>query len=125
MSNFWDLLWLMFSAFMFVAYLFVMFQVVADLFRDQELGGFGKALWIIGLILLPFFTALVYVIARGRGMARRQQAAAQRMQTEAEAYIKQVAGKSPAEQIADAKRLLDDGTITADEFARLKAKALG
>ena len=125
MSNFWDLLWLMFSAFMFVAYLFVMFQVVADLFRDHELGGFGKALWIIGLILLPFFTALIYVIARGRGMARRQQAAAQRMQTEAEAYIKQVAGKSPAEQIADAKRLLDDGTITADEFARLKAKALG
>jgi ABC-type multidrug transport system fused ATPase/permease subunit len=125
MSNFWDLLWLMFSAFMFVAYLFVMFQVVADLFRDHELGGFGKALWIVGLILLPFLTALVYVIARGRGMARRQQAAAQRMQTEAEAYIKQVAGKSPAEQIADAKRLLDDGTITADEFARLKAKALG
>lgn len=125
MSNFWDLLWLMFSAFMFVAYLFVMFQVITDLFRDSELGGFGKALWIIGLILLPFFTALVYVIARGRGMARRQQAAAQRMQTEAEAYIKQVAGKSPAEQIADAKRLLDEGTITADEFARLKAKALG
>ena len=74
MSNFWDLLWLMFSAFMFVAYLFVMFQVVADLFRDSELGGFSKALWIIGLILLPFLTALVYVIARGSGMARRQQA---------------------------------------------------
>lgn len=125
MNNFWDLLWLMFSAFMFVAYLFVMFQVVADLFRDQELGGVGKAAWIVGLILLPFLTALIYVIARGRGMARRQQAAAQRMQTETETYIKQVAGKSPAEQIADAKRLLDDGTITADEFARLKAKALG
>jgi hypothetical protein len=58
-------------------------------------------------------------------MARRQQAAAQRVQSEAETYIRQVAGKSPAEQIADAKRLLDDGTITADEFARLKAKALG
>jgi hypothetical protein len=125
MSNFWDLLWLMFSAFMFVAYLFVMFQVVADLFRDRELGGFGKAAWIVGLILLPFLTALIYVIARGRGMAERQQAAARQMQTDAEAYIKHVAGKSPAEQIADAKRLLDDGTITADEFARLKAKALG
>jgi ABC-type multidrug transport system fused ATPase/permease subunit len=124
MSNFWDLLWLMFSAFMFVAYLFVMFQVVADLFRDSELGGFGKALWIIGLILLPFLTALVYVIARGSGMARRQQAALQRSQSEAESYIRQVAGKSPADQIADAKRLLDAGTISADEFDRLKAKAL-
>jgi len=124
MSNFWDLLWLMFSAFMFVAYLFVMFQVVTDLFRDSELGGFAKALWIVGLILLPFLTALVYVIARGSGMARRQQAAVQRSQSEAESYIRQVAGKSPADQIADAKRLLDAGTITADEFARLKAKAL-
>ncbi len=125
MSNFWDLLWLMFSAFMFVAYLFVMFQVVADLFRDSELGGVGKALWIVGLILLPFLTALIYVIARGRGMAQRQKAAMQRAQSDVEAYVRQVAGKSPAEQIADAKRLLDEGTITADEFARLKAKALG
>ena len=124
MSNFWDLLWLMFSAFMLVAYLFVMFQVVTDLFRDSELGGFAKALWIVGLILLPFLTALVYVIARGSGMARRQQAAVQRSQSEAESYIRQLAGKSPADQIADAKRLLDAGTITADEFARLKAKAM-
>ena len=124
MSNFWDLLWLMFSAFMFVAYLFVMFQVVADLFRDSQLGGISKALWIIGLILLPFLTALVYVIARGSGMARRQQAALQKTQSEAESYIRQVAGKSPADQIADAKRLLDAGTISADEFDRLKAKAL-
>ena len=124
MSNFWDLLWLMFSAFMLVAYLFVMFQVVTDLFRDSELGGFAKALWIVGLILLPFLTALVYVIARGSGMARREQAAVQRSQSEAESYIRQLAGKSPADQIADAKRLLDAGTITADEFARLKAKAM-
>jgi ABC-type multidrug transport system fused ATPase/permease subunit len=125
LSNFWDLLWLMFSAFMFVAYLFVMFQVVADLFRDSELGGVGKALWIVGLILLPFLTALIYVIARGRGMAQRQKAAMQRAQSDVEAYVRQMGGKSPAEQIADAKRLLDEGTITADEFARLKAKALG
>jgi ABC-type multidrug transport system fused ATPase/permease subunit len=124
MSNFWDLIWLMFSAFVFVAYLTVMFQVVADLFRDSELSGFGKVAWIVGLILVPFLTALIYVLARGSGMARRQQAAVQKAQNEAESYIRQVAGKSPADQIADAKRLLDAGTISADEFARLKAKAL-
>jgi ABC-type multidrug transport system fused ATPase/permease subunit len=124
MSNFWDLIWLMFSAFVFVAYLTVMFQVVADLFRDSELSGFGKVAWIVGLILVPFLTALIYVLARGSGMARRQQAAMQKAQNEAESYIRQVAGKSPADQIADAKRLLDAGTISADEFARLKAKAL-
>jgi len=124
MSNFWDLIWLMFSAFMFVAYLSIMIQVVADLFRDNELGGGSKAVWLIGLIALPFVTALIYVVTRGSGMARRQQAAFQRSQNDAESYIRHVAGKSPADQIADAKRLLDAGTITADEYARLKAKAL-
>jgi ABC-type multidrug transport system fused ATPase/permease subunit len=124
MSNFWDLIWLMFSAFVFIAYLTVLFQIVVDLFRDSELGGIGKAVWLFALIALPFLTALIYVVARGSGMARRQQAAFQKSQGEAESYIRQVAGKSPADQIADAKRLLDAGTISADEFARLKAKAL-
>jgi hypothetical protein len=66
----------------------------------------------------------VYIVARGRGMAERQRAAVQRAKSDADAYIKEVAGKSPADQIADAKKLLDAGTINPDEFARLKAKAL-
>jgi ABC-type multidrug transport system fused ATPase/permease subunit len=124
MSNFWDFIWLIFSAFLFIAYLFVMFQVVVDLFRDDKLGGFAKAVWIVGLIFLPVLTALVYIIARGNGMAARQQAALQRAKSDTDAYIRHVAGKSPAEQIADAKALLDAGTISQDEFAKLKAKAL-
>ena len=124
MSNFWDLIWLIFSTFIFVAYLLILFQIIADLFRDSELGGGSKALWLIGLIFVPMLTALVYVIARGPGMSRRQLAAIQRNKSETDAYIRQVAGKSPAEQIADAKALLDAGTITQDEFAKLKAKAL-
>ena len=125
MSNFWDFIWLILSTFVFVAYLLILFQIVADLFRDSELGGGSKALWLIGLIFVPMFTALVYVIARGNGMALRQRAAIERSKSEAESYIRQVAGKSPAEQIADAKALLDAGTINQEEFARLKAKALG
>lgn len=124
MSNFWDLLWLIASTFVFVAYLFVLFHIVFDLFRDGELGGFAKALWIIGLVFLPVLTALVYIVARGRGMAARQRAAMQRAKSDAESYIRDVAGKSPADQIADAKKLLDAGTITQEEFVRLKAKAL-
>ena len=124
MSNFWDFIWLILSTFVFVAYLLILFQIVADLFRDSELGGGSKALWLIGLIFVPMFTALVYVIARGNGMALRQRAAMERSKSEAESYIRQVAGKSPAEQIADAKALLDAGTINLEEFARLKAKAL-
>jgi hypothetical protein len=124
MSNFWDILWLIFSTFVFIAYILILFQIVVDLFRDHELGGGFKALWIIGLIFVPLLTALIYIVARGRGMAERQRAALQRAKSDTEAYIKGVAGKSPADQIADAKALLDAGTITADEFAKLKAKAL-
>jgi hypothetical protein len=124
MSNFWDLVWLMVSTFFFVAYLLIMFQIVADLFRDAELGGGSKALWLLALVFLPFATALIYVIVRGRGMADRQMASAKRAKSDADNYIRSVAGKSPAEQIADAKALLDSGVINADEFAKLKAKAL-
>ena len=124
MSNFWDLIWLMISTFVFVAYLIILFQIVVDLFRDPELGGGSKALWLIFLIFLPMLTALIYVVARGKGMSERQRASMQRSRSEAEAYIREVAGKSPAEHITEAKRLLDAGTISADEFAKLKAKAL-
>jgi len=124
MSNFWDLVWLMISTFVFVSYLIIMFQIVVDLFRDTQLGGGSKVLWIIGLMFLPFLTALVYIVARGRGMADRQQATLQRTKSDTEAYIKGVAGKSPATHIAEAKALLDAGTISQDEYATLKAKAL-
>ncbi|MGA8390698.1 MAG: SHOCT domain-containing protein [Burkholderiaceae bacterium] len=125
MSNFWDLILLMLSTFVFVAYLLVMFQIIGDLFRNTEMGGGSKVLWIIGLIFLPWVTALVYIIANGGDMAKRQRQAMERAKSDTDAYIRQVAGKSPVEQIADAKTLLDAGTISAEEFAKIKAKALG
>jgi ABC-type multidrug transport system fused ATPase/permease subunit len=124
MSYFWDAVVLMGSTFLFLAYLIVLFQVVVDLFRDAELGAGAKVLWIIGLIFLPLLTALIYILARGNGMSQRQRAAVRSAQSDTEAYIREVAGRSPAEQIAEAKKLLDAGTINDDEFARLKAKAL-
>lgn len=124
MSNFWDIVWLMVSTFLFVAYLIVMFQIVVDLFRDEGLGGLAKVLWIIGLVFLPFITAIIYIIARGDGLSRRQQASLQKARADTETYIRAVAGKSPAADIAEAKALLDAGTITESEFERLKAKAL-
>ena len=124
MSYFWDAVVLMASTFFFIAYLIVLFQVVVDLFRDSEMGGGSKVLWLVGLIFLPVLTALIYILARGRGMADRQRAAVRSAKADTDAYIREVAAKSPADQIADAKKLLDAGTITGDEFARLKAKAL-
>lgn len=124
MSNFWDILYLIASTFLFFAYLIILFHIVVDLFRDSELAGGYKALWLIGLVVLPFLTALIYVLTRGKGMAERQRTALQRAKSDTDAYIREVAGKSPAEQIADAKALLDAGTINQVEFDRLKEKAL-
>jgi hypothetical protein len=124
MSNFWDMILLILSTFVSVAYLLVLFQIVVDLFRDPDLGGGSKAIWIIALVFVPLLTAILYVIARGRGMAERQRGAVQKARSETDAYVREVAGSAPADQISRAKALLDAGTITPDEYARLKAKAL-
>ena len=123
-NSFWDFFWFIISFFLLMAYLMVLFQIIGDLFRDHALSGWWKALWIIGLIAVPFLVALIYIIARGRGMAERQMQAVQQAKADTDTYIREVAGKSPAEHIADAKALLDAGTIDQNEFAQLKAKAL-
>ena len=74
-ENFWSIIWIVIWSFVFVAYLFVLFYILTDLFRDRELSGWCKALWIIFLIFAPYLTALVYIIARGSGMSERQLAA--------------------------------------------------
>ncbi|WHU46344.1 PLDc N-terminal domain-containing protein [Gordonia sp. L191] len=117
-SSFWEFTWSMVVIFAFVAYLLVLFYILSDLFRDHQLSGWAKAAWILFLIVVPYLTSLVYLIARGRGMSRRTIAAQQQMQDPTNDYIRSVAGKSAAEQIADAKALLDAGTITEAEFGR-------
>lgn len=117
---FWFLLW----SFYFIAYLYVAIVIITDLFRDEDLNGWLKAVWIIALVFVPFLTALVYVIARGKGMAARAQAARGGVVAEADDY-RPAASSSPAEDIAKAKELLDAGTISQGEFDALKSKALG
>jgi predicted ferric reductase len=126
--NLGDFFWLLVWSFFFVFYLMILFHIIADLFRDRELSGWWKALWVVALIIFPFLTALIYLVARGRGMAERQSVDMQRAQAANEAYIRQVAGNgsgnTPTDQIARAKNLLDSGAITPAEFDRLKAAAL-
>ncbi len=124
--SFWDIIWFIIVSFAFIAYLMVMFNIITDLFRDHELSGVWKAVWIFCLIFLPFLTALIYLISRGGGMAERQLASLQHMQEQQAKYIQTVAsgGASPASQIAEAQALLSAGTITQAEFDALKAKAL-
>ena len=125
MDSFAQWFWLLIWWFLFFAYLVILFQIIGDLFRDHALSGWWKAVWIIFLIVVPFLTALIYIIARGKGMAERQLQAVQQAKSDTDSYIREVAaGKSPAEHIADAKALLDAGTIDQNEFDQLKAKAL-
>lgn len=125
-TDFWDVLLWSFWFFIWIAALMVWFRCLVDLFGDDSLSGWGKAGWAILLILVPWLGALIYVIARGRSMTQRQLASAEKMRADQEQYIKQVAGagRSPADQIADGKALLDKGAITPAEFEALKAKAL-
>ena len=124
--NFWDFLWLVFISYIFIAYLMLLFSIFSDLFRDRELGGFAKFLWIFFLIMAPFLGILIYLIARGRAMTERSMAAATAAKAQQDAYIKSVAGSgtSAADQIASAKSLLDSGAITTAEYDALKSKAL-
>jgi len=129
MENFWSIVWIVVWSFLFIAYLMIFFRIITDLFSDHEVSGWVKAIWIIALIFVPFLTALIYLITRGKGMAERQMGRMREMQDQQAAYIRDVAGKSgggksAADSIADAKALLDNGTITAAEFDKLKAKAL-
>ena len=124
MNSFLDFLWLIFISFVLVAYLMLLFSIIGDLFRDSDMNGFVKAVWIFALILFPFLTALVYLIARGSGMAQRQAEYVQQLKSDSDKYIREVAGRSPAQEIADAKALLDAGSISAADFEQIKAKAL-
>ena len=126
MDSFWDFFWFIISFFLLMAYLMVLFQILGDIFRDREMGGGMKAIWVVLLIFLPILTSLVYLITRGKSMAERNVAAVQAAQKSQEEYIRSVSGSggSPADQIAQAKGLLDSGAISAEEFEKLKAKAL-
>ena len=114
--SFWDIIWFIIVSFAFIAYLLVLFNIIGDLFRDQDTSGVMKAVWLV-------------LIVRGKGMAERSTAAAAGMKAQQDEYIRTVAGggggaASSADEIAKARSLLDAGTITQAEFDALKAKAL-
>lgn len=124
LDSLWDLVRIFFWAFIFIAAIWALIAVITDLFRDRKLNGWWKALWIVFLIFVPVLTTLVYVVARGSGMAERSSKEIEQAQQVADDYIRTVASSGPADEIARAKTLLDAGTITADEFETLKHRAL-
>ncbi|MGB3484113.1 MAG: hypothetical protein WBB07_18090 [Mycobacterium sp.] len=124
-QSFWSFVWSTVVIFAFVAYLLILFNILVDLFwRDRSTSGFVKAIWVVFLVILPYLTALIYLIARGKGMAERGMEHALATKRNTDDYIRAAAGRSPAQEISDAKGLLDDGAITAAEFEKLKLAAL-
>ena len=125
METFGNLFLTMLTIFFFVAYLMLLFFILTDLFRDKSLNGWWKAVWVLALIIFPILTALIYLIARGGSMQERAMAEAQEMKKAQDQYIQSVVSQQdPAEQIAKAKQLHEQGVIDDAEFEKLKAKAL-
>ncbi|NUU07545.1 SHOCT domain-containing protein [Leifsonia sp. C5G2] len=123
--TFWDFLVWAFWFYIVIVCITIFIRILIDIFRDPELNGWAKALWVLFIVVVPFLAALIYLIARGRKMAQRSMAGAAEAQQANDQYIRSVAGSgSAAGEIESAKRLLDSGAITPAEFDTLKAKAL-
>ena len=121
---FLDVLWSMVIFFMFVIWIWLLITVFADVFRRHDIGGGMKAVWLIFVILLPYLGVFIYLIAEGHSMADRNVEQMKAARAQQDEYIQSVAGTSPADQVAQAKSLLDSGAITQAEFDTMKAKAL-
>ena len=124
-TTFLTFLWSLIVIFFMVIFFILLFHVLADLFSRHDASGWKKTAWVIFLIVFPFIGLFVYYIANSEGMAQRQMARMRQQQGEMDDYIRTVSSSSdPATQIANAKALLDNGSITQAEFDQLKAKAL-
>jgi len=123
--NLVDFMWTLLVIFFMVIYFMIMFRVIIDVFRRDDLNGWGKAGWLILLLFLPLITLLVYTIIQGKGMAQRDMASYQEMRSAQDTYIRDVAGSAdPATQIKQAHDLLQSGAISQEEYDSIKAKAL-
>ena len=123
--SFWSVFWDLLLLFAWIVWFWLAITVFADLFRRHDISGWGKAAWIVFVIILPYIGVLVYLIAQHQGIADRNVKQAQVAQQQFDSYVQSVAAQTdPSDQIARAKQLLDQGTITQAEFDQLKSKAL-
>jgi Phospholipase_D-nuclease N-terminal len=122
---FLDVLWTMIIFFLWVSWFWLLISVASDIFRRRDIGGGAKALWLIGMLFLPFLGVLVYLISNHEGIAQRNLERAQSDRAQMDDYVRSVADSGgAAAEIDRAKKLLDSGTITQTEYDAIKAKAL-
>ena len=120
---FLDVFWTIIIFFFWVIWIWIVIQVLIDVFRRHDIGGFAKALWVIFVVIVPWLGVLIYLIVEHDGMRERSMKQAQAQRDQFDRYAREAAGGS-ADEIAKAKQLLDQGAITQAEFDALKAKAL-
>ena len=122
--SFGELLLLVVEVFLFVIWIWILFTVITDLFRDHEMSGWAKALWILLLVLIPYVTALVYLIARGAGMRERTIEAQAEAKEHFDEYVREEAHATPADELHKLNELREKGAVSDEEFQRAKDKLL-
>jgi len=122
--NFGEALLLALEIFFLVIWIWILITIIADLFRDHELSGWGKAAWVLFLVFIPFLTALVYLIARGSGMRDRTIKAQAEAKQHFDSYVREQAQSSPADELHKLNDLKEKGAISGEEFEKAKAKLL-
>jgi ABC-type multidrug transport system fused ATPase/permease subunit len=122
--SFGELLLIVVEIFFFVIWIWILFTIITDLFRDHEMSGWGKAVWIFFLIFIPFLTALIYLIARGNGMRDRAIQAQVDAKKHFDQYVRETANTSPADELHKLQELKEKGALSDEEFQQAKAKLL-
>ncbi|MFE4197935.1 PLDc N-terminal domain-containing protein [Paenarthrobacter sp. NPDC056912] len=122
--NIFEAIWFAIGIALYVTYLIVLFHIVADIFADSRRSGWSKALWVVGLLFLPVLGGLAYLVFNGQSMSMRRAARADVARDDFQRYVQTVAGTNVAQQISEAKTLMDDGALTEAEFAALKERLL-
>jgi hypothetical protein len=122
--SFGELLLVALEIFFFVIWIWILITILTDLFRDHETSGWGKAAWVLFLFLIPFLTALVYLIVRGNGMRDRTIKAQADAKKHFDEYVRTQAHTSPADELHKLNELKEKGALSSDEFDKAKAKLL-
>jgi hypothetical protein len=120
-----DIFWTMLEFFMFFIWIYLLFFIFTDIFRNHEMKGWHKAAWVILIIITPFLGSFVYLIVHGGQMHERAERAARAQQKAFDSYVQRAStGQSTADQLHKLAELKDKGVLTEDEFAAEKAKLL-
>lgn len=121
---FLDLMWTMLVFFLWVIWFWLLFTIWGDIFRRDDISGWGKAGWLIFTIVLPFLGVFVYLISQNQGMTARNVERARAQRAHFDEYVRETAGGGAAAEIERAKALLDSGAISQEEFDAIKRRAL-